>query len=350
MEAATMLHCGADVHSKSTHLVILDSRGKELLSAKVVTDKQSLQDAVKPYVKRKLKVVQETGALQAFIRAVFEEVGAEVVTVHAAAMKVITSSKKKTDKRDAFHLAWQSSKDNLPEPVYVPSGYELGLRALVGAQQRARKGRTQAINGVRGQLKSLGITLPPGCLARESGWVSLTRMELPETLRLIVDLGYKIWLAHTEVLDRIERELEDRTREDPLVALMQTVPYVGPACAVAVRAYLGKLDRFHGRKAVASYAGFCPSQRESGERRGLGRLTKAGPPRLRTVFVQAAHLLIASGFKRYPQWRAWFGRFIYRKMHPHKAVVALAKRLYLLAYQVGRTGMPWRSQCAGNQA
>ncbi len=345
-----MLYCGADVHSKSTHLVILDGRGKELLSEKVPTDRRSLQEAVKPYVRRKLKVVQETGALQAFIRSVFEEAGAEVATVHAAAMKVITSSKKKTDKRDAFHLAWQSSKDNLPEPVYVPSEYELGLRALVGAQQRARKGRTQAINGVRGQLKSVGIVLPPGSLTRETGWVSLTRMELPETLKLIVELGYKIWLAHTEVLDRIEKELKDRTREDPLVALMQTVPYVGPACAVAVRAYLGKLDRFRGRKAVASYAGFCPSQRESGERRGLGRLTKAGPPRLRTVFVQAAHLLISSGFKGHPQWRAWYGRFIHRKMHPHKAIVALAKRLYLLAYQVGRTGIPWRSPCAQAQA
>lgn len=333
-----MVHCGADVHSKSTHLVILDRKGNELLSEKVSTDRLSLQAAVKPYVKRELRVIQETGALQAFIQTVFGEVGVEVVTVHATHMKVITASKKKSDRRDAFQLAWHSLKDNLPEPVYVPSRAEQDLRTLLAAQERIRKTRTILCNGVRGQLKALGLTLPANALSRVRGWEKLLAMDLPEATRLIVALSYEVWAAQTRALDTLEHELARRTQDDDVVRRTRTIPYVGPACSVAQRAYLGDVTRFKGRKSVASYAGFCPSQRDSGETRRPGHLTKEGPPRLRSVFIQAAQALISRGFRGHEHWKPWYERLLHRKAHRNIAVVAVARRLYLLAYHVARSG------------
>lgn len=333
-----MLHCGADVHSKSTQLVILDGKGKELLSEKVPTDRPSLQAAVKPYAKRKLRVIQETGALQAFIQAVFGEMGVEVVTVHANHMKVITSSKKKSDRRDAFQLAWHSLKDNLPEPVYVPTPMERDLRTLLASQERVRKTRTAISNGVRGQLKAQGLTLPPNQLSRFSGWEKLLEMDLPEAARLVIVLSYEVWTAQTRALDTLAQELARRTKDDDVVRRTQTIPYVGPACSVAQRAYLGDLTRFRGRKSVVSYAGFCPSQRDSGDTRRPGHLTKEGPPRLRAVFVQAAQMLISRGFRGHEHWKPWYERLLHRKAHRHVAVVAVARRLYLLAYHVARSG------------
>ena len=117
---------------------------------------------------------------------------------------------------------------------------------------------------------------------------------------------------------------------------MLTIPYVGPACAAAARGYLGDLDRFHGRKSVGCYGGFNPSQRDSGETMRGGKITKEGPTRLRSVFIRAANLLISSGFRKHAGWKRWYERLLHRKSHRNIAVVAVAKRLYLLAYHVGK--------------
>ena len=337
-----MVHCGADVHSKSTHLTILSARGVELFSGAVPTERVALQAKLRPHAKKGVKVIQETGASQAFIQSVFREIGVEVVTVHALDMKMITRSKKKTDKRDSHQLAWHSLKDNLPEPVYVPTQEEQDLRALLSAHERARKGRTALSNGVRGQLKRYGILLPANALSREAGWKALIEMEHSQAMRLIVQESFAMWEEHTRAMELLSAEMKERTKEDDLVRRLKTIPNVGDACALAVRAYLADLSRFHGRRSVVSYAGFCPAQRDSGDRRVAGRITKQGPSRIRAVFVQAAHLVIGRRFKGLPHWRGWYERLLHAKSQKNKAVVAVARRLYLLAYQVGRSGDIYR--------
>ena len=333
-----MVHCGADVHSKSSYLTILDGKGKQVWSGSVPTTQEGLQKALGPYRKRGVRVIQETGSLQAFVQGVCAEIGVEVVTVHAAHMRIITASKKKTDQRDSFQLAWRSFKDDLPEPVYVPTAQERDLRTLLCARERAMKGRLELSNGVRGQIKSVGVMLAPGQLPRASGWEKLLERDLPSTLALVVRVSYTMWLAHGDALGTLEREIEARVARDELVQRIQTIPYVGPATSAAFRAHLGDLKRFHGRKAVTSYAGFAPSQHDSGERSRKGGITRQGASRLRALFVQAAHLLIGNGFKKIPHWRAWYERLLHRKGHRHVAVVAVAKRLYLLTYHVGKSG------------
>lgn len=337
-----MYHCGADVHSKSTTLTVLDGKGREVLAKAVATTREELQEAVRPFLKRRVRVIQETGSCQAFVHGVFAEVGAEVVTVHANHMKVITASKKKTDKRDSFQLAWHSLKDNLPEPVYVPSPHEQDLRTLLAAQQRVRKARTVISNGVRGQLKALGLVLPPNALGRPSGWERLLDADMPEASRLVAALSHEIWAALTQALSTIERELERRLEADETAHRMRTVPGVGLVCTAAARAYLGDLHRFRGRKTAVSYAGFCPRQRDSGERLRRGHLTKEGPPRLRAAYVQAAHALINRGFRGHSTWRGWYERLLHRKPHKNIAVTAVARRLFQLTYQVGRSDQAFR--------
>jgi len=333
-----MFHCGADVHSKSSHLTIVDSKGKQAWSGSVPTTREGLREALEPYRKHGVRVIQETGSLQAFIQEVCAEIGVEAVTVHAAHMRIITASKKKTDKRDSFQLAWRSFKDDLPEPVYVPTPQERDLRTLLCARERAMKGRLQLSNGVRGQLKSLGILLAPGQLSRATGWEKLLERDLPGALALIVRVSHAMWLAHGDALGAIEQEIGRRTAQDELIQRLQAIPYLGPVTSAAVRAHLGDLKRFRGRKAVASYAGFAPTQRDSGDRSKRGGITREGPSRLRALFVQAAHLLIGSGFKKHAHWKGWYERLLHRKGHRHIAVVAVAKRLYLLAYHVGKSG------------
>lgn len=333
-----MHHCGADVHSKSTMLRILNGKGQEVFCGEVPTEREGLQGAVKPFIRKGIKVIQETGSSAAFVHDVFTEIGVEVVTVPASKMRVITQSKQKGDKRDAYMLAWHSYKDNLPEPVYIPTAKERDLRLLIAARERIRRGRTALSNGVRGQLKGAGIVLPGGALSRVCGWEKLMEMELTSSMRLVVDMSYEIWVKQTEALDRMEKEMEALTTDDDIVKRIRTIPGIGPASATAFRSYIGDPSRFRGRRSVVSYSGFCPSQRDSGQTHKRGRITKEGPPRLRSVFIQAANALITHRFAGHPGWSKWFERVLHKTGHRSKAVVALARRLYILAYHVARSG------------
>jgi len=128
-----------------------------------------------------------------------------------------------------------------------------------------------------------------------------------------------------------------------------TIPGIGPASAAAFRAYIGDPSRFRGRRSVVSYSGFCPSQRDSGQMQRRGRITKEGPSRLRTVFIQAANALVTHRFAGHAGWSKWFERVLHKTGCRNKAVVALARRLYMLAYQVARSGgvfVPHQEGCA----
>ena len=193
----------------------------------------------------------------------------------------------------------------------------------------------------------MGIVLPARALTRHKGWEDLMERGLSPAMELIVQESYAVWVAQTRSLEKVERAIAERTKGDELAGRIKSIPYVGDACAVAVRAYLGDLTRFRGRKAAVSYAGFNPSQRDSGARQVRGHLTRQGPSRLRSVFVQAAHVLICKGFRGHAGWKAWYERLLHRKGHRNIAVVAVARRLYALAYQVGPSGEVFKASLSG---
>jgi hypothetical protein len=70
---------------------------------------------------------------------------------------------------------------------------------------------------------------------------------------------------------------------------------------------------------------------------------------LRTVFIQAANALVTHRFAGHAGWSKWFERVLHKTGCRNKAVVALARRLYMLAYQVARSGgvfVPHQEGCA----
>ena len=89
-----------------------------------------------------------------------------------------------------------------------------------------------------------------------------------------------------------------------------TVPGVGPIISSATVAAIGSGDVFAKGRDFSAWLGLVPKQISTGDRTILGKISKRGNKYLRTLFVQAARVVLLwprswerYGLKRDPETR-----------------------------------------------
>jgi len=152
----------------------------------------------------------------------------------------------------------------------------------------------------------------------------------------------------TDALQQCQRALRTSARQyrswattqcDPApIALLQSIPGVGPVIATAVAAELGDIRRFPDGKAVVAYAGLDPRIRQSGTVLGYGKLSKRGSPTLRR------HLFLAASVARRfdPDLKRKYGALRARGKAYTPSVVHIARLLTYRIYAVLKRGEPYQ--------
>jgi transposase len=254
--------------------------------------------------------------------------------------------KRKTDRDDALKLVRLYRLGVLPT-VHVPSPEARQRRSLIEFRRRLVSQRTAIRNRVRARFQSRGLALPPGHRAwtaaavaewrrayarplAECGPAELWRGELDVDLDLLGAIEAKV--------EAVEARLDELAKSDEKVALLRTIPGVGPRTAEAVAAYLDDPRRFRNARQVSAYAGLVPRQFQSGESDRRGRITKRGPAPLRTLLVECAWQV-----RRHNAWGAEVvGRISGgQKGRVKPAVVALARKLLVRCWAMLRDGRAW---------
>jgi len=94
-----------------------------------------------------------------------------------------------------------------------------------------------------------------------------------------------------EAIERMSGEIDQRlTADQEAIALLDTIPGGGPRAAEILIAEIGTdMSRFPSAKHLASWAGMCPGNHESGGKRLSGK-TRKGNRWLRQVLVAIAHV------------------------------------------------------------
>jgi transposase len=134
---------------------------------------------------------------------------------------------------------------------------------------------------------------------------------------------------------RVTERLDQIGGSHPGVALLQSIPGVGPRTAEAVTAYIDDPGRFRRTRAIGSYFGLVPCQDQSARKNHLGRITRTGPATVRKLLVEAAWQSI----RRCDEARTFFERV--RRDDPDRrkiAVVATAHHLLRLMLAMLRSG------------
>jgi transposase len=136
---------------------------------------------------------------------------------------------------------------------------------------------------------------------------------------------------------RIDAALGEDAESAELVALLQTVPSVGPGVARTLLVDLPELGHLS-RREIASLVGVAPFARDSGKVRGLRRI-RGGRASVRTVLYLAA--MNAARFN--PVLRSLYQRLRQAGKPPKLAFVALARKLLTILNAMARERTAWQA-------
>jgi transposase len=292
-----------------------------------------------------------------------------LLVANAVHMKAVPG--RKTDVNDAEWIA-DLLRHGLLRPSYIPTPAQRHLRDLTRYRTHLVEERARLTNRLQVVLEDANIKLASvvtdvrGVSARlmlealirgETDSTLLTelargrlrsqRESLAQALvgRFTAHHAFMIaeQLSHLDYLEetmaRITTEIEQRLQnEQQALELLDTVPGISHRAAEILIAELGTdLSRFPSAKQLASWAGMCPGQRESGGKRLSGK-TRKGNQALRQVLIQIAHVAA----KTKGTYLAAQYRRIAARRGKKRALVALAHTVLVIVYHILTKGEPYR--------
>jgi len=269
-----------------------------------------------------------------WLEQLLAELGHELRMGDASKIRALEVRKQKTDRRDAELLLKLLLEDRFPQ-VWLPSAQQRDTRQLLLHRHKLINVRRQ----IKNQLQHLALN--QGLQLKSKLWTTKGR-------QLLENLPLAGWTARRraddlELLGQLECRLaeldqavEQEAAQDPIVALLQTHPGVGPITALAFVLTLGKVERFAHSKKVVSYLGLNPAEHSSGGRQHLGSISKQGNPMLRSLLVEAGH----SAARVEPELKRAYQRLKHRK-HSAVAKVMIARKLAVRLYWIWKEQQPY---------
>ncbi len=260
----------------------------------------------------------------------------QVVLANPLELKRLGSGRH-TDRVDAARLAKMLALGTVPT-VWVPPQPMREVRRLLAYRAKLVLTRQRFGHQAKTVLARHGHRVPHNVdVAR---WLTSELVAaLPAVDRLVLDSAMHQWTAVGAELGRIEAEIATRVADIPAVSLLLTITGVGVVTAAALWAILGTPERFAGPRKITRYVGFDASIEQSGETHRLGRISKNGSPLLRTLLVEAANVLAHHDVGPLRQ----FYLRTKRRLGHQKAVVAVARKLLIVAWRMLLTGEVYRA-------
>jgi transposase len=246
------------------------------------------------------------------------------------------SKGQKNDFRDAEAIAEAVQRPTM-KFVATKSVDQLDLQALHRVRERLVSQRTGIINQIRAFLLERGIAVRQGprFLRIELPCLLAGPCELvsPRMARIIERLADD-WRHLDERIEGLSREIEAMARQDASCERLMSVPGIGPIIASATVAAIGTGDTFVKGRDFAAWLGLVPRQISTGDRTILGSISKRGNRYLRTLFVQAAWVVLIRprSWERYGLV-SWL-EAARKRLHHNVLAIALANKLARIAWSV----------------
>ena len=248
----------------------------------------------------------------------------------------------KNDYRDAEAIAEAVQRPTM-KFVATKTDDQLDLQALHRVRERLVSQRTGIINQIRAFLLERGIAVRqglhflraelPGILAKRTDVLS------PRMLRVIEDLAGD-WRRLDERIEGLSGEIDALARHDKGCERLMTVPGIGPIISSAIVAAIGTGDAFSKGRDFGAWLGLVPKQMSTGDRTILGSISRRGNRYLRSLFVQAAWVvLVKVGPKHWDRYglKSWI-EAARKRLHHNVLAVALANKLARIAWAVLHKG------------
>jgi len=292
----------------------------------------------------------------------------EILVANAYHIKTVPG--RKTDVKDAEWIA-DLLRHGLLRASFIPAPAQRHLRDLTRYRTHLVEERARLTNRLQAVLEDANVKLAsvvtdirgasaraileallagetdPATLAELARGRLRTKRELLEqavvgrflphhAFMLTEQLSHLDYLE--EAMERVSAEIAQRLQEDAVaLELLDTVPGIGLRAAQILIAELGSdLSRFPSARHLASWAGMCPGNKESGGKRLSGK-TRKGNVWLRQVLIEIAH--VASRTK--DTYLAAQYRRIAARRGKKRALVALGHTILVMIYHILTRRQPY---------
>lgn len=329
-----MMYIGMDVHQVSTTFCLFDPSAADRRRYRTLTRPttvEAIRAVLEPY-DGCCKVAFEVGTQAQWVAKIVRPLATDVEVANPSRIPWLFRDGRKNDRLDARKLVTLLYLDQLPT-VHLPSEAVSAWRALINHRRTLVKRRTMIKNQVRSIVRTFGCRCPHKSCWTRVGVAWLRSQTFDETRHFMVATMLDELAFVGGQLVKMEGQLDGIAETRPNVALLRTVPGIGPRTAESIVAFTDLVGRFSNRKQFASYFGVTPTEDSSGLIQRHGHISKRGPSVVRWLLVEASHRVIA----RCPALRAFFDR-VHRgqKNRYKKAIVATGRKVLTICYGMMR--------------
>jgi transposase len=318
---------GIDMHKRSWHITAL-VEGTVVLGITLANPSyRSFKRILGRFKGNYVRIVYEAGPGGFDLYDQLTEEGIECIVTPPSLIPTESGSKVKTDKKDSHKLA-RLLESGMLKSVWVLSPEERAHRQLVRTRRQIVHHRSNVMRQIKSLLMFNSVDVPFKNTQHWRGpfmnWLlklDLGHESLNKSLKALVDL-FNYLNAENKRLTKEVRELAKMEKYAHRVALLQTIPGIGPLSAMEILVELQDITRFRTADELSAYLGLTPSQYSSGEHIRMGHITHAGNSRLRTTLVESSWLLI----RKDPEMRRKYER-VKHKRGGKRAIVAVARNL-----------------------
>ncbi|WP_455918741.1 IS110 family RNA-guided transposase [Ensifer canadensis] len=252
--------------------------------------------------------------------------GHDVRLIHATYVKAFVK-RGKTDANDAEAISEAAARKTM-RFVPVKSADQQAAIMTFNTRTLFVRQRAQATNALRSHLAELGITAETGHASFKilaAAVRDLNDTQLPESARTALEEIVQQIEVLSERVERLDRAILARAKQDDDMLRLMTVPGVGPLVAAAVKSIAPNPSEFKSSRHFAAWIGLTPKPHSSGGKVLLGGISKMGNRQLRSLLYMAAVTVLGTVKDDSPAVR-WSKRL--RERRPFRvAAVAVANKL-----------------------
>lgn len=368
--------CGIDVHKKI--IVACFKKGNEQEVRNFGATTRELLELA-DWLKEggcEMVAMESTASYWKPLYNIFESSELNAIVVNARHMKAVPG--RKTDAKDAEWIA-DLLQHGLLKASYIPDRAQRELRELVRYRKSLVGERNRELNRLQKMLEGANIKIS-GTITDINGKSARNILEyilsgkqidsveydilykkkvishnLKATKEQIIDdlngvmsdvqrKMIRILLAHLDELNTHIKELDDdidnsmKPDEKKAVTLLQDIPGIADTSAKGIISVIGTdMERFPTNAHIASWAGLCPGNNESAQKRKSGK-TRKGNALLRETLILCAHSAVKN---KNSYFYAQFAR-ISAHRGKKRAYVAVAHSMLIAIYHILKDGVVFK--------
>jgi transposase len=249
----------------------------------------------------------------------------------------------KNDRNDAEAISEAAARPTM-RSVAVKTAEQQASAMILRHRELLQAQRTQALNALRGHAAEFGVIAAKGTANVAALLAKLAAEDaVPATARAMFAQMGKHIAALEERLAELDAQLAAAHKANPVSQMLVAIPGVGLITALSF-ALTVDAQQFASGRHLAAWLGLTPKEHSTGGRQRMGRISKAGNERLRTLLVVGATAVIRCA-KPGGAASAWLLQLLGRK--PRKvAAVALANKTARIIWAMMARGEAYRPQPA----